>query len=215
MLVLFDERLVETHLALEVVDLLLAGARAHRHARGIAGHDARDHEDHDREPEQNEQRPETLAGSESRGIPTEFSSSRSSRRRPPRGEGRQVRPAPTSAEARDRRSLARPLVLVERVVERLHRHRNVAVEALVHRVPHDLRLEERVDLVVDQLLLQVLVDLVLRARRRRWRAQRRSSCRPPGSAPIPSTPRFPPPSSHTACRTSSPARGRSDRKRPR
>ena len=58
MLVLLDERLVETHLPLEVVDLLLARARSHRHSGRIARHDARDHEDHDREPEQHESRPE-------------------------------------------------------------------------------------------------------------------------------------------------------------
>jgi hypothetical protein len=75
-LVLFDERLVETHLALEVVDLLLAGARAHRHARGIAGHDARDHEDHDREPEQNEQRPERSPDQKVQELQLTFSFSR-------------------------------------------------------------------------------------------------------------------------------------------
>ena len=74
MLVLLDERLVETHLPLEVVDLLLARARSHRHSGRIARHDARDHEDHDREPEQHESRPERAPDQKVQEFQLTFSS---------------------------------------------------------------------------------------------------------------------------------------------
>src|SRR5271168_1708053 len=46
-------------------------------------------------------------------------------------------------------SPACPLILVERVVERLHRDRDIAVQALVHGVADNLGLQEHVDLIVD------------------------------------------------------------------
>ena len=49
---------------------------------------------------------------------------------------------------------------MEGVVEGLHRHWDVTFKALVHRVPHNLGLQEGVDLMVDELLLQVFVDLI-------------------------------------------------------
>ena len=59
-LVLLGERQIEAHLDLQVVDLLLARARAQGHTGRIAGHNASDDKDCHWESDQDEQRPQTV-----------------------------------------------------------------------------------------------------------------------------------------------------------